>query len=150
MVGGFDEFNLNSVSRKVGYTSGVFDLFHYGHAAYLRSCKELCDVLIVGVDCDLRVRRNKGGSRPIHGEATRLERVMSDPSVDYCFVKVEDSLFYLNSIRPAYCFYSGESALNRARNEKISRLDGFVGFYSIPYTKAISTSKLISVMEDRA
>ncbi len=44
---------------KIGYTTGVYDLFHIGHLNVIKNAKEYCDFLIVGVSTDELVRKEK-------------------------------------------------------------------------------------------
>lgn len=65
----------------IGYTTGVFDLFHIGHLNLLRNAKGMCDKLIVGVSTDELVEqyKNKSTVIPFH---ERIEIVRSLKFVD--------------------------------------------------------------------
>lgn len=66
---------------KIGYTTGVYDMFHIGHLNILRRAKEQCDCLIVGVTTDnLCYQRKK--KYPIICEAERVAIVEAIRYVD--------------------------------------------------------------------
>ncbi len=60
----------------IGYTTGVFDLFHVGHIRILKKAKSLCDRLIVGVSTDALVQEAKN-KMPIIPFEERMETVLA-------------------------------------------------------------------------
>lgn len=66
---------------KIGYTTGVFDMFHIGHLNILRRAKEQCDYLIVGVSTDELVEEYKK-KIPIIPFAERIDIVSELKCVD--------------------------------------------------------------------
>lgn len=66
---------------KVGYTTGVFDMFHIGHLNILRRAKEQCECLIVGVTTDALCYARKQ-KYPIICEADRVAIVEAIRYVD--------------------------------------------------------------------
>ncbi|MEO6212103.1 MAG: D-glycero-beta-D-manno-heptose 1-phosphate adenylyltransferase [Vicinamibacterales bacterium] len=77
--------------RRVVFTNGVFDILHPGHVRYLRQARALGDVLIIGINGDASVRRNKGPSRPLNSERDRAEILAALDCVDGVVVFDEDT-----------------------------------------------------------
>src|SRR3989344_4423581 len=65
----------------VGYTTGVFDLFHEGHLNLLRNAKENCDILIVGITTD-ELSLSFKGKRPVIPLNERMRIVKAMKYVD--------------------------------------------------------------------
>ena len=66
---------------KIGYTTGVYDMFHIGHLNILRRAKEQCETLIVGVTTD-ELCNSRKGKKPIICEADRVAIVEAIRYVD--------------------------------------------------------------------
>ncbi|MCF0112214.1 MAG: adenylyltransferase/cytidyltransferase family protein [Erysipelotrichaceae bacterium] len=70
---------------KVGYTQGVYDMFHVGHLNLLNHAKEYCDTLIVGVNADALVQEYKHKT-PVISEENRRLIVENIKAVDQCII----------------------------------------------------------------
>jgi rfaE bifunctional protein nucleotidyltransferase chain/domain len=82
---------LRAAGKTVVFTNGVFDLLHPGHVRYLQQARALGDALIVGLNADSSVRRNKGPNRPINPEQERAEVLAGLESVDAVVIFDEDT-----------------------------------------------------------
>jgi rfaE bifunctional protein nucleotidyltransferase chain/domain len=88
-----------SRGAKIVFANGCFDLIHAGHIRYLQGAKALGDVLIVGINSDDQVSRQKGAGRPYMPENERAEIIAALRCVDFVTIfpepTVEDLLLAL-------------------------------------------------------
>lgn len=87
---------LDLAGKVVGVTSGCFDLLHFYHLRYLEKCKAQCDFLIVGVDSDTLVKKNKDKT-PMIPEHHRIAMVDA--------LKCVDAVFQMDEIKDIKSFY---------------------------------------------
>lgn len=73
--------------QKIVLVSGSWDLIHEGHALYLEKAKTYGDILIVGVDSDIKIKRRKGPGRPVVPQDERIRMLTHLRSVDIVVLK---------------------------------------------------------------
>ena len=58
--------------KKIVFTNGCFDILHLGHIDYLSKAADLGNILIIGLNSDISVKKIKGDKRPINKEVSRV------------------------------------------------------------------------------
>ena len=71
---------------KTIWVNGCFDVLHRGHLELLRYAKSCGDKLIVGIDSDAKVKRDKGNDRPFNSQEDRKFMLESIRYVDRVLV----------------------------------------------------------------
>lgn len=79
------------LDHTIVFTNGCFDVLHTGHMNYLKFCKQHGDVLVVGMNSDDSVRRNKGPERPINNQQDRADLLAALEMVDYVVTFDQDT-----------------------------------------------------------
>ncbi|CRK81682.1 adenylyltransferase/cytidyltransferase family protein [Neobacillus massiliamazoniensis] len=126
---------------KVGYTTGVFDLFHVGHLNILKRAKEQCDYLIVGVSTDELVMEYKN-KKPVIPFEDRMEIVKGIKYVDKVIPQMNrdklsawqhlkfDAMFVGDDWRGTHLFNEIEKKFNEVGVELVY----------FPYTPGVSST----------
>ena len=129
--------------RRVAFTNGVFDLLHPGHVRYLREARSLGDVLIVGVNSDASVRRNKGPQRPINPQDERAEVLAALGSVDFVVIFDEsDPHKVIAALQPDVLVKGGDWPVEKIIGRDIVEARGGT-VISVPYIEGASTTGII-------
>lgn len=126
----------------IGYTSGVYDLFHIGHLNLLKNAKGLCDKLIVGVSVDKLVKyKNK---HPVIPFEERIEIVRNIKYVDAAIPQEELDKFKMWEKLHFDILFVGDDWFKspswQNMEEKFNKVGVRVVYF--PYTKGTSSTIL--------
>ena len=126
-------------------TNGCFDIIHSGHIKILKESKDLGDILIVAVNSDSSIKKNKGNGRPLNILRDRLTVLNSISYIDYILVfnsKTPDKLY--QHILPDVLTKGGEykSDTNIAGKKYVIANNGKIVF--VPMKKERSTTNIIN------
>ena len=132
----------------IGYTTGVFDLFHIGHLNLLRNAKSLCDMLIVGVTTDKLVAyKNKKAVIPYE---ERMEIVRSITYVDAVIAQDSFDKFIMWEKLKFDIMFVGDDWYDTEKwkiYEEQFKKQGVKIVY-FPYTKGTSSTLINDVLKD--
>lgn len=135
---------------KIGYTTGVYDLFHIGHLNILRRAKEQCDYLIVGVSTDELVQSYKNKTPVIPFE----ERMAIVEAIKYVDKVVPQVTMDKYSAWEKYQFnviFHGDdwknSSMYNELEEKLKKHN--VDFVYFPHTNGISSTILKEKIDEK-
>lgn len=130
----------------IGYTCGVFDLLHIGHLNLFERCKEMCDILIVGV-CDDDYVRNIKKKEPAFNDVDRCRLVKSLKMVDDAKIVDIETTNNKELALEKFNFdvlFSGDDWKGSERynltEEQFAKKGVKIEY--LPYTKEVSTTKL--------
>lgn len=132
----------------IGYTTGVYDLFHVGHLNLLKNAKGLCDKLIVGVTVDELVLYK--GKRAMIPFEDRIEIVRSCRYVDAAVPQYDmDKLSACKKLGASILFVGDDwyGTEKWKQYEADFAREGIRIIY-FPYTKGVSSTKITQALHD--
>lgn len=133
---------------KIGYTTGVFDLFHIGHLNILKNAKKHCDYLVVGVTTD-EVTKIMKGKNPVIPFEERIKIIENLKFVDKAVAKTTtDNLDAWKKLN-FNIYFKGDDWKGTEKGKKLEKEFEPVGVKILyfPYTKGTSSTYLKNVLQ---
>lgn len=134
---------------KIGYTTGVFDMFHMGHLNILKRAKEQCEYLIVGVSTDELVRKYKNKT-PIIPYDERADIVSAIKYVDKVIPQTNiDKYDAWTNLKFDALFHGDDWKGTELYNKLEKKFKGVgVDIVYLPHTKGVSSTILSKKLEE--
>jgi len=134
----------------IGYTTGVFDMFHIGHLNILKRAKEQCDYLIVGVSTDEVVEEYKKKT-PIIKFEERIAIVEAIKYVDEVVPQTTmDKMEAWKQLKFDVMFHGSDWKGSDMYNHIIEKFNNIgVQVIFLPHTEGVSSTLLTEVLYDK-
>jgi len=131
-------------------TNGSFDILHYAHANLLQKAKNEGDLLIVLLNSDGSIKRNKGPLRPIISEKERALMLAALQVVDYVVLfEKDDPLALLKQIKPQIHVKGGSFIPERIKQEQETLREWNGQFKNFELEDGFSTTNIINTILER-
>jgi glycerol-3-phosphate cytidylyltransferase len=132
----------------IGYTTGVFDLFHIGHLRILQRAKSRCDRLVVGVSTDELAQSYKN-KKPVIPFEERIEIVSALKCVDEVIPQTHrDKIAAYHEIKFDVMFVGSDWKGSDLFNKVEAELAGYgVNTVYFEYTSNVSSTALQSTLQ---
>ncbi|MET1038168.1 MAG: adenylyltransferase/cytidyltransferase family protein [Aeromicrobium sp.] len=133
----------------VGYSSGVFDMFHVGHLNLLRRARNYCHHLVVGVASDEYVENLKG-RLPVVPCDERIDIISALGIVDEVVIDRSEDKLAIWQQRPFDVIFKGNDWEGTPKGYRLERTMSEVGAEVVyfPYTRHTSSSMLRAYLTD--
>ena len=129
--------------KKVVFTNGCFDILHSGHVLYLEEARSLGDILILGLNSDVSVKKLKGNDRPINNQIDRAIVLAGLASIDYIIIFAEETpLKLIETIVPDVLVKGGDWAIKDIIGSDIVLSNGGK-VYSLMFKEGNSSTNII-------
>ena len=136
--------------KKIVFTNGCFDILHLGHIDYLSKAADLGNILVVGLNSDISIRKIKGSGRPIIDEISRKQVLASLQFVDAVILFDEETPYNLiKFIQPDILVkgsdYKAEDIIGydilKAKNGEIVTIDLVPGYSTTLVEQKLKSSQ---------
>ncbi len=137
---------LKRDGKRIVFTNGCFDILHVGHVRYLKEARGFGDILIVGLNSAVFVRKLKGDNRRIVPQRERAEVLSSIRFVDYVIIFEEpDPHNIIAAIKPDVLVKGGDWPLDKIVGRDIVESGGGE-VHTIPFIEGASSSRIIETI----
>lgn len=142
---------IKKINKKILFTTGCFDIFHYGHLMFLKKFSKLNGYKILGINSDKSIKSLKGKNRPVNKLKFRLGLLKELNYLDAIIIfnsKTPKKL--LEILKPDEFVKGSEIQKDKFKNKQIYKdiLRNVKKIFTIKMINNISTSKIIDRILD--